>query len=148
MIGNLFKSTTIPVVEQVVAFTQARHGVLAGNVANMDTPGYRTRDLSTDLFESKLKEAVDARYQPPVSNPGSEHPWPLAPSTTGSQPDALDSFREVKDSIKSILYHDESDVAIEKQITELAKNQAKHNLALTIMISQFQLLEAAISERA
>ena len=57
----MFGNTTIPVLEQVAAFTQARHHVLAGNVANMDTPGYRVRDLSVDTFQERLRAAIEAR---------------------------------------------------------------------------------------
>ena len=67
MLSSLFRSSTIPVLEQVVNFTEARHGVLAGNIANLDTPGYRTRDLSPELFQDRLKEAIDTRYQPPIA---------------------------------------------------------------------------------
>jgi len=49
--------------------------------------------------------------------------------------------------MKSILYHDESDVSMERQVAEISKNQAQHNLALTILVSQFELLKTAISER-
>ena len=42
---GIFQSTTIPVLEQVVNFTEARHTVLAGNLANLHTPGYQARDL-------------------------------------------------------------------------------------------------------
>lgn len=145
---DIFRSTTIPVLEQVVAFTQARHGVLAGNVANLDTPGYKTRDLSPTAFEEKLREAIEQRDQPVSLNPGSQHSYYEESRGTGIPRRDLDDFREVKESLKSILRHDEVDVAIEKQVTEIAKNQAKHNLALNLMVSQFQLLEAAISERA
>jgi flagellar basal-body rod protein FlgB len=146
---DIFQSTAIPVLEQVVAFTKARHGVLAGNVANLDTPGYTTRDLSPVLFEEKLKEAINARDRSLSLNPGSQSvALHDGSESTSSLTQAVDSLRDVADSMKSILYHDESDVAIEKQITEIAKNQAKHNLALSLMVSQFQLIEAAVSERA
>ena len=148
MIDRLFHSTTIPVLEQVVAFAQARHGVLAGNVANLDTPGYKTRDLSPALFEQKLKEAIDERARPVSEASHSQRLGSAYGAASVSERRSLDEFREVKESMKSILFHDESDVAIEKQITEIAKNQAKHNLALSLMVSQFQLLEAAITERA
>ena len=148
MIERLFQSTTVPVLEQVVAFTQARHGVLAGNVANLDTPEYKTRDLSPELFQEKLREALQERDRPSSPNPMSSNYGYYQSTTVEDDRRNLDDFRDVKDSMKSILYHDESDVAIEKQITEIAKNQARHNLALSLMISQFQLLEAAISERA
>jgi len=151
MLANLFESSTIPVLEQVVQFTQLRHGVLAGNVANLDTPGYKTRDLSSELFEEKLLDAIETRRKgqssSPYANRYSDTGWPIASSDAPSKRD-VDDFSDVKEAMKSILYHDESDVAIEKQVTEIAKNQAQHNLAMSIMISQFQLLEAAISERA
>ena len=60
MLSNMFDSSTVPVLEQVVNFTQARHGVLAGNIANLDTPGYKTRDISPEEFQSRLREAVKA----------------------------------------------------------------------------------------
>ena len=142
MLPSLFQSSTIPVLEQVVGFTQARHGVLAGNIANLDTPGYRTRDLSTEDFQHRLRQAIDARdYEPSPT-------YALNASLVGANPQgAYTSFDDVRDSMKNILYHDESDVSLEKQVAEIAKNQAQHNLALTIMTSQFQLLQAAISER-
>ena len=60
----LFNSTTIPVLEQVVDFAQSRHTVLAGNLANLDTPGYRVRDLSQEGFERQLGEAGRGRSRP------------------------------------------------------------------------------------
>ena len=48
MYQSIFGSTSIPVLEQTVHFTQARHNVLAGNIANLDTPGYQVRDLSVE----------------------------------------------------------------------------------------------------
>ena len=36
---------------------------------------------------------------------------------------------------------------MEHQVTEMVKNQMQHNLALSIMTSQFRLLQTAISGR-
>ena len=41
MLPQLFGSTTIPALGEVLNFTQSRHTVLAGNVVNVNTPGYR-----------------------------------------------------------------------------------------------------------
>lgn len=144
MLSSFFDSSTIPVLEQVVNFTQARHGVLAGNIANIDTPGYKTRDLSPDQFQNRLKEAVEARRQAAVS-PTYAINAQLAGRTTATGSDGMD---QVRNSIKSILYHDNSDVSIEQQVAEISKNQAQHNLALSLMTAQFRLLRAAITERA
>ena len=144
MLSSMFDSSTIPILEQVVSFTQARHGVLAGNIANLDTPGYKTRDISPEVFQDRLKEAIDARQQRALS-PTYEINAQLAGRETAGGFDGMDQVRE---SIKSILYHDNSDVSIEQQVAEISKNHARHNLALQIMTAQFRLLRAAITERA
>ena len=56
--------------------------------------------------------------------------------------------RVVKDSLNSILRHDDANVSMEQQIAELSKNQMQHNLAVNILASQFRMLQAAVSERA
>lgn len=130
---GLFDSSCIPVMEQVISFTRARHNVLAGNVANMDTPGYHTRDLSEEKFNLQLKAAIDShdtRNRPISAN----HP-------------AID-LEGVRRDFTDLLHHDESNVSIEQQVAALSKNQIRHNTAMTIMVSQMHLLQAAISERA
>lgn len=148
MLSSMFQSSTIPVLEQVVNFTEARHGVLAGNVANLDTPGYKTRDLSPDLFQERLKEAIETRHQPasPTSlgDVANLSPTPAAQRRIEVQ---LAAFDKVKDSMKSILRHDGDDVSMEQQVNEIMKNQQQHNLAINIMSAQFRLLKAAITER-
>ena len=142
MFSSMFDASTVPVLEQVVNFTQARHGVLAGNLANYDTPGYKTRDLSPELFQERLRQAVEARRERGMT-------YRVGSYATASQANPQHSeFAEVQDATKSILYHDESDVSLERQITEISKNQAQHNLALSLMTAQFRLLRAAITERA
>ncbi len=134
---GIFSSTSIPVLSQVVQFAQTRHHILAGNIANLDTPGYRVRDLSPERFHARLKEAIHRRDEKTGSAP-----------LSNSRALRGDPFKDVSDSMKSILYHDDSNVGIEQQIKEIAKNQATHNMAIAIMASQFQLLKVAISERA
>lgn len=137
---SLFSSTPIPVLEQVVDFAQSRHEVLAGNLANLDTPGYRVRDLSQTAFEKQLGEAIRLRDRQPSAGYSE-----LSADRLSARRDAIS---DVSDRVKGILYHDESNVSIEQQVAEMAKNQSRHNLALAILGSQFRLLQAAISERA
>jgi flagellar basal-body rod protein FlgB len=147
VLSSLFRSTTIPVLEQVVNFTEARHGVLAGNVANLDTPDYTTRDLSPALFQKRLKEAIEVRHRPATKAYGATEG--LGDMQTNRQADQeLTAFQKVEESMTSILRHDEADVGMEQQINEIVKNQQQHNLAVNIMSAQFRLLRAAITERA
>lgn len=136
MSNGIFESTTIPILQESIGFAQARHGVLVGNVANLDTPGYKVRDLSVETFQKRLREAIEARR---------ERNEPVSPGILTNEPG--DPMRKVRDTMKSILYHDDSDVGIEQQVLEISKNQFMHNVAISIMSSQFGLLNTAISER-
>jgi flagellar basal-body rod protein FlgB len=119
-----------------VQFAQARHQVLVGNVANIDTPGYKARDLSVETFQETLAEAIQARQERHESLTS-----PLLP------PGERDQLQKVRDSMVTVLRHDDSDVGMEQQVKEISKNQMMHNLAITIMSNQFQLLQTMISER-
>jgi flagellar basal-body rod protein FlgB len=139
MFANLFDSTTIPVLQEVVNFSQARHTVLAGNIANMDTPGYKVRDISVEDFQSRLHQAIEERRQP------AQGEQPLSPGDAVFQ--NAEPLGEVAKNSKTILRHDQNNFGIEQQATEMSKNQMQHNLALSIMVKQFRLLESAISEK-
>jgi len=97
----------------------------------VDTPGYQARDLSVDDFQKQLKEALSAQRSG-LRSPGetaSAAPKPLA---------------EVAKSSAAILRHDLGQVSMEQQATEMAKNQMQHNLALTILVDQYHILQTAI----
>src|SRR6187549_3329743 len=143
MLDSMFANSTLPILEQVVGFTQARHGVLAGNIANMDTPGYRTLDLSPAEFQEQLKKAIEEQHSAaertiyPSQAPG------MMPSVDESR---TEFFAKEQQPFKSMLRHDDNNASLEEQVTEIAKNHAQHNLALSLMTAQFRLLRAAITE--
>jgi flagellar basal-body rod protein FlgB len=136
MVPDLFSSTTIPALGEVLNFAQARHTVLAGNIANANTPGYRLRDLSATEFQQKLKEAIAE------SRAAAE---PLSPGLAASEPG--DPLRQVRASLENLVYHDDTNIDLEKQVAEMTKNNLLHNFALAVITDQFQLLQTAISER-
>lgn len=131
---GIFGTTTIPALEQTMTFAQRRHELLAGNIANMDTPDYRSRDLDTADFQNALAESIHNASQSPTRS--------LSPVTRD------DVFAGPRAATEQVVFHDGSDVSLEHQVTELAKNQHLHSLAVTTMRSQFALLRAAITERA
>ncbi len=133
---KLFESTTIPVLQEVIGFAQARHEVLVSNVANVNTPGYRGRDLSVDNFQQRLAEAIEALHETGET---------LSPGEI-SQREAA-SMQQVRETTRDILYHDGTDVGMEQQVLEISKNQYMHNMAISIMSTQFRMLQTAISER-
>lgn len=137
MIPALLDGTSVPVLEQVAVFSQARHSLLASNVANIDTPGYQLRDFSPTEFHERLADAIKQRDEGGRTG---------AVDTVGAN--YGDPIDNVTQNLRSILYHDDSDVSIEFHTAEIMKNLSQHNMALTVLRSQFELLQAAISERA
>lgn len=92
--------------------------------------------MSVETFQDRLREAIEANDE----TGGSISPGEIS----GNRDEAM---RRVREASKGILYHDGSNVDFEKQVLEVSKNQYMHNMAISIMSSQFQLLQVAISER-
>ena len=61
LIDSLLNRGSMPVLERVMSFTEARQQVLANNVSNLDTVGYKMQDLPEAEFSAALREAVDRR---------------------------------------------------------------------------------------
>ena len=155
MMSSMFDASTLPLLEQVVNFTEARHGVLAGNIANLDTPGYRTRDLSSEEFQGRLEKAIEER-----THPAARAPYPGAPASPPSPPSISSSsasstprhenqrnqIAAISDDFHGMLRHDDNNSSMEEQISEITKNQQVHNMALSLMTAQFRLLREAITE--
>ena len=133
----LFNGTTIPVLEQVSYFGEARQAILAGNIANYDTPTYQARDMDVGSFKKKLAQAIERKHRPPGPF-GPEYPLKNGSRSAFGGDWPVDN---------PILYHDLNNVGMEFQVTEMAKNNIEFNTAISIMKHQMTLLQTAISER-
>jgi len=133
----LFQGTTVPTLEQVVNFDEARQAILAGNIANYDTPTYQARDLDIGSFKRQLAKAIERKNRPPGPF-GPEYPLKNGCRSAVGGDWPVDH---------PILYHDLNNVGMEFQVTEMAKNNIEFNTALSIMKHQMTLLQTAISER-
>lgn len=146
---NLIPSNTSPLfpkesltrlLERAAIFGERRHNVLVGNVANIDTPMYKTRDLDTDGFQTALNAAIQARRSPPPEVDLSAHPY-LAPPSENMLNDPL--LAKPRD----ITFQDGNNRSVEHEMAELSKNLLRQTLLLQIMSVQYSQLEAVITER-
>ena len=132
----IFGGTTVPALEQVAIFNEARQNLLAGNIANFDTPTAEMKDMDVGLFKRDLAKAIERRYEPGGS---ADAKYPLKSSSTtggGTWPNDM-----------PILKHDYNNIGMEYQVTEMAKNNMEFNTAISLMKHQMLLLETSISER-
>jgi flagellar basal-body rod protein FlgB len=146
MIESLFNSSTIPLLAKAAAFAERRHEVLAGNVANISTPDYRTRDLPVAEFRAALEEAV-ARKRPLDSTGRPAWSFSAGAPTAGENfPQAL--FHALEAPPKTITFQDGNNRSIEKEVMEITKNSIMQTVAIELMNVQLNRLQAVISERA
>lgn len=139
-IDNLVGKTSIPVLEQLMQFTAARHELLVNNIANIDTPGYRVADLSVADFQQAMRKAVANR----TSNGGR-----LVLQGEQVRTDEAGRMRTTPASSGSseVTFHDGANRQIEKEMATLAENALAYNIAAEMLKGQFNSLKAAIRQR-
>jgi len=143
MITGLFNSGAMPALERVVQFTQARHQVLADNIANLSTPYFKPKDLDPQSFQTALREAIDHRRS--GANPTSA---PLEPADTRElrfQSGRLEVHPQATN--QGILFHDQNNRDLERTMQHLAENTVAHNTAVELMRNEFSMIATAIRER-
>ncbi len=153
MLNSLFNSTTVPLLEKVAMFGERRHDVLAGNLANIDTPNYKTRDLSVDDFQAALKSAVERMSEPKLQSLGQVPVVgnqvvttnPGDPSMQQMFPNEL--FQAIDAAASNITFQDGGNRSVEHEVMEMTKNSMLQNFAVELMVAQMNMLQAVISER-
>ncbi len=105
-------------LERYLDLTVFREGIVAGNIANLDTPGYRTRDMD---FRSAFAAAVEGD--------GSGYSTPEAEEVPGL-----------------IQRPDGNNVSLERESMLLAETQLQFHAGEELLRSHFQRLLFAINE--
>jgi len=109
------------------------------------------------LFHQDLSArglSADSLGHPDLSDWAVGETGPLAlDKATGEVPHGTpqtrdDRFAGPRSAMEAIVYHDNSDVSLEQQVTQISKNKHLHDVAITTLRSQFSLMRAAITERA
>lgn len=152
MLQSILNSTPVPLLMQVAKFAEARQDVIAGNIANFDTPGYRMRDLPLERFQRALETAIERRNAVPQGQQAS--PGLLAPqSPLGTTQLHEELFPETLFQAQSpleqdhITFQDGNNRSVEHQFLQMTKNSLMQQFALEIMRNQFDQLQTVISER-
>ena len=116
--------------QQALALRSQRAEMLASNIANADTPGYKARDID---FKSAM-ESVESQTNGSLSRTNSKH---IQISTAGSNAEAL--YRVPN---QSSLDGNTVDGLVEK--SAFADNALRYEASLTFLGGKFKGLMAAI----
>jgi len=156
MIGSFVQPATVPLLKQVAQFNERRQEVISANIAKIDTPGYKSRDLPVEAFQRAMKKAVKQLNTP--SHLTSQSPSQLIPiefpsslSVRESNVDDFftdDLFRSQELPSHSLGLQDNGKRNIEHEVMEMTRTMMMQSYAMQMMTSQYDLLEAVISGQA
>lgn len=138
---DLLGSSANDAMIQVIGFGTERHKVMANNIANIDTPGYRMRDLDVANFDKTLARAVERSKRP--GNLGGRLDLPGLDSI-----DPRASSRGGAEKLRGIVFHDDNDRSVEKLVVDMTKNARRTQHAAALLRNQIRLLRSVISESA
>lgn len=122
MLDRLLNQSAAPVLERTASFHSARHSVLAENIVNLSTPGYRQKDVDISEFRSRLAAQLER---------GGSAGGPV----------------EVIEPGQTLMFHDGNDRSVEQLISDQAKNAMQHNLAVELLRKQYALFDLALRDR-
>jgi flagellar basal-body rod protein FlgB len=113
----------------MVQFTGARHGVLAENIVNSTTPGYRQKDLSLPAFQKALTRRIAQREKSPPGSVGFD-----------------DLSGQIKNPKAGILFHDRNNRSMESLMSDFSSNALKHNMYTEMLRKQYDTVEMVLKD--
>jgi len=115
---------TIDMLSGILDFRSERNKVIASNIANIDTPGYKTKEL---IFKKQLADLVSNGREISMSKTDKRH---LSESSE-KKFEVINSERPVK---------------IDNEMEKLAENTLMYNLTVELMARKFKELDSVLRE--
>lgn len=141
-IDRLLASPTTRAVELAASFAEQRHGVLAENLANIDTPDYHAKVLDPRAFQASLREALERTAG---ANDARLDLRGNAQFTTA--PGGQTRARPATEPAENILFHDGTNAKLEKLMVDINENSLFYNLTTNLLRGRYQTMLNAIKGR-
>ena len=123
MISPLFGDAQYQAFKTTLDAAAARHKALAGNIANINTPGYQRQDISP-VFQQELQKAIESGDTEKIQS--------LKPQVE-------------KDLTAPALRMDGNTVNLEREMVEMAKNSTQYEVSATFLAKHLANLRTAIT---
>jgi flagellar basal-body rod protein FlgB len=116
---SLIDSDSLNLDERFLNLVSFRQSLVASNIANLDTPGYKTRDVD---FKAEMRQALSA---------------PDAPSSPLPQ------------NVPGLMQRpDGNDVSIDRESLALAEVQMQYKVGVEMVRHQFRMINMALKDGA
>ena len=131
---DLFESKTLNAIEGYVDRLAQRHKVIASNIANIDTPGYKTKDIT---FNATMKEVLASRKEVAkmrMTNERHISAAPLPPMDMTYEPEGL------------LERADRNNVDIDREMKNLNETTFAYSMMTHLLRGRYQKLTTSINE--
>jgi flagellar basal-body rod protein FlgB len=118
-------------MERAMTFHRERHGVLAGNLSNLDTPGYQPKDLERITPPAPSANAL------PVEKTDAAHLDAGAIST-----DEMRVFSDPAETVSA----DGNAVNLEREMSKIAANRVRYSTTTELASRRLSLLRYAAGD--
>lgn len=131
---SLLSSPHAALLEQAISAASVRHKVIADNIANVNTPGFKRSEVR---FEDVLRETMESNTKLAMSSTNKKHIVQSAPVSTAPQIHVLN-----ENSVRS----DGNNVDIEVEMANMAKNTIYYDASIQQLNRYFTTIKSAINE--
>jgi len=137
LIDKILFSDPVPLMmKKSLDFESARHLLISNNIAQMDTPGYKTHDID---FKSQLKDAMGGGgSQLKLATTNERH--------IGPGMDSLKMLSPVPVEEENLAKSNGNNVDIDKEMAKLAENQIEYNAVTQFMMKRGSTVRSAVTE--
>ena len=135
--GGVSGNGSIPILEAMLSFTHQRQTLLVNNIANLNTPNFRAKDLPVSEFQALLKEALNNR-----STGASPIQLPTGGSIKHAEGGGFEGVPVFRQS--GVTRHDGNNVSIDVEMNELLKNALTAQTLNKLLAGKYGGLQKAI----
>ncbi|HPG37986.1 MAG TPA: flagellar basal body rod protein FlgB [bacterium] len=135
MFKAVFEKMNIPIFARLLDGSSARQRAIADNIANVNTPGYKTKDVNF----AELLNSTGSGNSVSVLRSDSRH---IALTDNGNE----QLIEEDKDSLSEPL-SGINNVDIDKEMVKAAENQLYYSAASKITAAKFKSLHTSITSQ-
>lgn len=127
---------TMQSLEKSLDVYALRQKTISSNIANVDTPNYKSKNVS---FEEEFSKYLQKRKYIQAHRTDSKH-IPFRHQDSG------DIQPRIQQNFHSMFNHNGNNVDMDIEMSKLAKNQIQYNAAIDKVSGQFRKLQSVINE--
>jgi flagellar basal-body rod protein FlgB len=128
MVDSILFDRAVNVMHKALNISSERNRLITGNIANVDTIGYKPTDLD---FKEALAQAISSPSENPMASTHDRH-FETGPAELSNQ----SAYRE----------SDTAAVDIDQEMTNLAENNIRYRTSSEMLMRKLSIIKYSITE--